>query len=849
MNFRHHACILLGSALTVATALSLGSCSDENPWAGAAGEGRITLHLTADPSVTDAAPSTRADGDLFAVPSAGDFKVRLSKSDGSYDRTWNSLAEFSAEESFPTGAYTLTAFYGDSETEGFEAPWFVGEERFSVLEAQSSEVEVTARLANSLVSVTYTDAFRSYFRSWSARLHSEGHSYVDYPAEESRPAFIAPGNVDLSLDLVRPDGKSVTVQPASFAAVAATHYHVTVDVNSGNVGAAQLEIRFDDSLTLEDVTVDLTDELFSTPAPKVVAKGFTPGESFDILSGESAEGSKRFNVIAYGGLQEVMMTIASADFTPAFGHEVNLMTADPAVQAQIRDLGIDVRGIFNNPDRMAYVDVTALPAHLPEGEYEISICAKDNYLRQSEPVAVKFSASAVTAEVEPQAAVFGSNVASLQIDYNGSDPRADFSFKALDRHGAYKDCPVTDVQLSTRTRAIETKRYIFTITLPDTERESIPVKVYLKGREHADVSVPVILPEFTLDADPFARRVALRVNATGGTTSAITNMLHIYDAQGLIDESRISRYPETGVITVSGFEPSTAYTLSASLLTTRDASSHSVSVTTEAATALANGNFSATHDFLKDFEIQVGGEYRPALITYTNWSKISVSEPDGWATVNQKTCWTGAANINTWFCVPSTMMSSGAVTLRNVAYDHNGTTPARDKGTTGWATSENRNVPTFTTRAAGELFLGSYSFDGTEHRVDGIAFASRPTSVSFDYSYSPIDGDTGVATIELIAADGTSLGSATLDLTASATSKRVTMTVPSYRFGLKAAKMRLGFKSSKGSAPTHTPTGDELDEASSTLPVTPYKHWLDTNSYHAFASGSVLTIDNVTLNY
>jgi hypothetical protein len=80
--------------------------------------------------------------------------------------------------------------------------------------------------------------------------------------------------------------------------------------------------------------------------------------------------------------------------------------------------------------------------------------------------------------------------------------------------------------------------------------------------------------------------------------------------------------------------------------------------------------------------------------------------------------------------------------------------------------------------------------------------------------------------------------------------KSYTLDLPAYAFGSKAAKIQVGFRSTaKGTTPTVTiPTGSALKESGVSL-NTNYYYTLSANTYHALATGSVLTLDNVKLNY
>lgn len=835
-------------------ALGLGACSDENPWGLQQGEGGISLKLSASADVKDAIPVLRSGAPTLEAPDVANFGVSLTNLSTTEVQTWSTVADFNAQNSFRTGSYTLAAFYGSPEDEGFEKPYFYGETEVMVLEGRQATAEVTARLANSMVSVDYTDGFKNYFKDYKVTVHSDGHSYIDFAADETRPAFVAPGEVSIAVDVTNPSGKSVTLQPAAFPAAAAHHYHVTFDVNTGIAGQAQLQITFDDTVESEDVTIDLTDELFSSAAPAVATEGFENGEVVEALSGNSAaKDALRFNVIARGGITSATLTISGNGFTPSFGNEIDLVTATDSQQKAIADLGIKVLGLYKNPSAMAYVDVTELPKHLPEGSFAVSLVVKDAYTRISEPATLNITTVPVVVESTPGSAIFGTNQATLTIDYNGANPEKNFSFKALANTGTYKDVQIVSVNESTRTRSFETKSYIFTITLPDTDRDEIPVKVFFNGAERQEAVIPVVKPEYDIQVDAFSNYAKVMVVPENTSDlAAVVNVLKLFKDGTKIADSAISRNNESGIITISGLTPSATFTLGETL--TGSTPNKTVNVTTEAQTDVPNGDFSAVHETINKSDVDISGKYS-YTVGYQATVTMQRSEADNWASINAKTCWFDCPGaINTWFQVPSTYVENGQVVIRNVAYDHNGVKPADMR--TGIAQTHwyNTNVPTFTTAAAGELFLGEYSFDGSEHRTNGISFASRPTSVSFDYKYVPTESDTALVEVSILDASGNVIAYGTSNLTSASSMRSSSVVLPSYPFGKKAAKLCIRFLSSNSGSGVlnyiHIPSGSELSEGHGALNFgNTANSNRAVNDYHALATGSVLTVDNVKLNY
>lgn len=834
-----------GIFVTAAAVVALGfqSCSDENPWSGSQGMGGIRLTLTPSPDYVEGAPSTRAPESLFTVPDVADFSLRLDKIDGSYSKEWTSLSDFENEEGFPTGAYTLTAYYGSLEDEGFEKPHFLGSEQLTVLEDRETPVDIEAAIANTLVSIEYTDAFKSYFSSWSAEVHSEGHAYNPVPGDETRPVFVAPGSLGIAVDFTDKSNRNAKVQAASFEALARHHYHVTIDVNNGNVGTAQIVISFDDTVEEENVYIDLTDELFTTPAPTLKPEGFSDGQTIEYLEGSPVESSLVLNAMARAGISSAVLTISSETFTPAFGKEIDLCTATPAQQEQLRALGVSATGFYKNPGVFGIIDLTALTNALPAGRHTVSMIVKDKFNRVSDPVSITFSSEAVALELSAEPSVFGTNEAIVTVSYNGADPSSDLSFKAMDSMGGYVDAPVISSVKNVRTRALPVNKYMITIRIPETDRNPIPVKVFYKGEEKASFEIDVVVPTYTQEIDAFAKKAVVKVTADDlKMQTAVINAIRPILTGANASSATFSRDASKGLLVISNLTPASEYSMTLSLGPVKKEVG---SFKTENASDVPNGDFSATDHIAFD-NLAIGGTYNVDAFgikrSYTHHSSISRDVPQGWATLNDLTCWSGSSNMNTWFLVPSTYVENGQTVVRSVGYHHNGASPAGSGGNFN-TKYYCENAPTTLERSAGELFLGEYTFAGG--RTDGISFSSRPSSLSFDYKYAPYGAETAEVSVIVSDASGKVISSKTETLASNSSMTAKTVSLPAYSFGSKAARIQVLFRSTSGSEiGLNIPSGTQLNEGLGLGNGTK-----EANDYKAYAVGSVLTVDNVKLNY
>lgn len=847
------------SVLAVTFLLGVASCSDDNPWMeGNDTQGAIKLSLSTDASVKEVAPQTRAedvaDG-LFTVPAKEDFKIHLKRADGSTHTHLfhDEFVTYTEQNTFPVGLYTLLAYAGKMEDEGFDKPYFEGVKELTVLENHTTEVQVEARLANSMVSVEYTDAFKHYMKDYSATVHSEGNSYIDIPKEENKPVFLVPGKVSLAIDFTDQQNRQLKLQPADITAKPGTHHHVTVDVNQGNTGDAELKISFSEELEEEIVTIDLTDELFTAPAPKVNLTADNTEDvggvpSIEFLAGEAPEGNYRFTVISYGTVKSVKLTVKNL-----LNEDLELINASQALQDQLAGLGFDIKGLFRNPDKMAFIDFAKLARHLSGGEYEISVVATDMIGRVSDVSRIKINCIPATVNVNEESSVAfsGNYQAYVVVNYNGSKPADDITFQARNRAGMFEDARVLSCKEYTGTRSIEGKDYIFKLQLPDFGTHNPEdIVVYLHGVKAATAKLPVEIP-VSFEADAFAGKVLFKIhgNSEEEIQYALQNV-RISDGSSELDESRITRDSATGIITVKGLDSYKAYTFNFSAYD-KDGTTTSTEFTTEPENQIPNGDFSSAKGLLSVDPINVGGEFEINFIGFksTSQSKSSISRalPDNWATLNDLTCYSGAVNNNTWFKVPSTWVEDGRAVIQSVGYHHNGVSPAK---TTSMTTYYNTKAPDELKRSTGELFLGSYTYGSNgEIRKDGINWSTRPSYLTFDYTYTPQGTESGEAYISVLGENGEVLSSQTVELTSEG--GNATVELSGYQFGKKAQSIVLGFRSTKkGSEPNLLiPTDSALKEDEITSSNYLLNPVISTNNYHAFAAGSRLTVDNIVLGY
>lgn len=856
------------SLLSAASLMLAGGCADENPWATAKqDQGSIHLTLGADTDLATSKPQFRSTGNsgsdnlrnYIEVPEASDFSIRLEKADGSYSKTWTNLQSFldyTGEHTFDVGAYSLTAYYGEEGRQDFDSPYMEASASFNVLSGKTQEVDLTAELKNSMVKVNYTDAFKNYMSSYHARLHTEGRSDdILYHDGEQRCAFIEPNSATLAVHFTtKESGVNSSKIIGNFAPMAKTLHNVTFDIVPNRNGDATLSVSFDDSLEEDNIEIDLTEELLTTAAPTIkFSEGYFDGQTIDMLANTAMSTPLRLDVYAPGEIKSASLIVESTNFTPSWGGEINLTGISAEQKQQLNSCGIAFEG-FGSADKpagkFAAIDFTNFNKYLGKGSHKVSLLVTDKNDCVSETASFTINSEEITVDIvgQPRMGYCGEE-ATVSVDYNGQNP-GDLEFRTYSVTGAAVVMSVKSWSEDTSTRGFEKRRYTFTLGLPDTAIAAcdyMNFDIYQSGTtKKASGKIEIDVPDYTLDYDAFSHYVLIRVNMAQHPELREAAMRHIRIAlDGETVSSNILRDYSTGIITIGGLTKSTIYGVKSSITSDQTVNTNG-SFKTEDALEVPNGNFNGHGEKLEMSDLQVGGQYKVSPANYTIKSSFSYTLPADWATVNDLTAWEGSTNKNTWFIVPSSWLDTNENMgyMRNVGYSHNGTTPATSGGAFNTKYyCENTPSESELSKAAGELFLGTYSFNGTESRSEGIGFASRPNSISFDYDYTPTGSDEGYAHIKLTGTDGETLAEKTYALPSGQGS--IHLPIDYQHFGSKASMLAVSFKSSNQATPPITiPTGKALSEGISLGSKT-----IGANTYHALATGSILKIDNVTANY
>lgn len=836
------------------TMLSLASCSNDDS-SSFIGSGQITPSLSIDRKVLSVAlPGTEDNGGLSSDLSPDDFSVTLTSIDGAYSKTWSKLGDFPYDDVFKIGTYDIEAYHGDLDKEGFESPYYRGCQRFSVKEAETSVVEISCKLSNSIITVDYSEAFRGYFSDFATTFHSEGGGYFIYSGSETRNLYMKPGDISLSVTVKQPNGLESTFVPQTvIKALPQHHYRVHLDVNDGEMGTASLVLSFDDSTEMEDVVIDLSDDIMSVPSPEIITRGFSSGEPVQMVEGVMPSNPLTVMLSAQGGLKSVKFSCRNASLQQAgLPSELDLMKATADQQSVLNSLGLNVKGLWRNPDKMAEIDFSGFLTNIiPDNRDEnviFSLMVIDRYDKASQPSSLVVSYTEVDVRVNASAPILlGHSSGAIDVSAVNADLNPNLISLYVKTDDVWTVSPVSDIA------PLNEGAWRLTFNAPHGNRP-FHVQVMYNGTLKKTLVMDRAVPEYLMKVDPFACSAVVKFeHADPSVVSAITRYSDIMTPDGRKIKI-VKRQPSEGLVTLAGLTPSSYYQIKAVALSDDDTQFvPSVRFVTESKASVPNGDFEDARLVKEYNNIPSGGRYSQTHVGIYNhqnhWSGQLYLPDGGWTTVNDKTMCAAAKHKNTWYQQLSAMIvgdsksGSKAMRLTSVAWDPAGE-PIKDYAQNpGEFLSYNPNVPKISYRAAGKLFLGRYNYspdDNKEIYEEGIAFSSRPSALTGYYKYLPASHhplDNGIAEVMLLnISDGreTVVASGAVSLTLSHDYTSFSVPLKYTEFGLKPNTLRIMFASSStiGSIEQETMAVTTIDD------------------YEAGASrGSSLWIDNLSFAY
>jgi len=831
-----------------AAALGLCSCSDD-VYNHGIGSGIIEPAVTVDTGVRPGGDVT-VPADIVTEPAQADFRIYVTDSDG-LTSLWESNTASGIQQRLLPGVYNVSAIAGTSGAEGFSSPCFSADTTVTVTDGATTVIPLTARLANTLVRIAFDPSLNEAFASYSATVHSRSGHYCPYQASDAGPLFLRPGDITVSLDVALPDGRSANFNLIEIpSAEASTYYSVEIAASS---------LRATPSVTAtassgQTATVILSDDFLNARPPSLTASGFTSGVTLDLDEGAMPSETLRASVEA-NDLRHLILTGIAPTLGSTFATEIDLLDLTPAQADSLAFYGITMSGIDKGRTDSGTIDFTRVVTHLryvPDAiPSTFSLVAVDGSGLVSQPLVLAVDIRPVDLRIESVSdAVIGIDLARMVVASSSPSLEGNLTVQAFDNaRRQWTDLEITSIEPDG-----DPNLWGVTFRVPEGLDE-VATRILYCDQERGTFTIGRVSPSYALEADPFALHARIVVEAEDPSmTGIVASAIQFFDESGA-RLPLVERNPSEGAITLSGLDPDKAYTLRTSLLPDPSDADFGpgLSFRTETASQLPNADFEDVRfRALVYKDMPSGGRYSQNTVEIYNRQNYTSFEhhlPKEWADVNSKTFNRAATNHNTWYLAPSTYSVTDAysgayaVRLDCVGYSLNGEPIPNYCQTTTPYTDYSLNVPQQFSRAAGRLFLGSYSFDAateTESYSEGVRFGSRPSALNGFYKFVASAAnlhDNALVRVEVLGnLDGADVVIARGEMRLSTALSYTAFTIPlAYsRFGEKATSIRIMFAASDA-------IGD-IESETREIDVSPFPA-------SATLRGSSLWIDNLSFSY
>lgn len=196
-----------------------------------------------------------------AAPVVDEFNVHLYQADGTEVMSFENVTDLPADIELVTGDYYVMAYSDNEQAAEFENPYYHGiSDVFTISSNMQQNVEVNCTLANTIVSVLYSDNIINNFTAYVTTVSTSAGSLV-FISSETRWGYFESLPLEILAELTyeKPDGSpgSTTMTGAIPAPLANRHYEIVVDATIDE-GMASFQVIMDETAVALEV-INLSD--------------------------------------------------------------------------------------------------------------------------------------------------------------------------------------------------------------------------------------------------------------------------------------------------------------------------------------------------------------------------------------------------------------------------------------------------------------------------------------------------------------------------------------------------------------------------------------------------------------
>lgn len=348
----------------------MGSCNDQYNAQDAAGEGRLMLRATVSTDLT----KSRALTDEESQKLADECLIWISGEKGLV-RKYEGISAVPNEGIWLVGGgYVAEAWAGDSVPASWDARYYKGVEPFNISGGGTTQVNLTCGIANTAVSVKYTDGVDAALSGYTLTV---GHSCgkLTWEGRDERRGYFMMNSRDKDLAYTltgtKEDGSTYTLEGKIEAVKPATEYVLNVKYEGIDVenGGAYFKIEVDES------TIDVAEEIVIVSAPKII--GLYDRDLAEPIYAEM-RGLERqgFYIAAAAPLTSVQVSAPAMDHL--LGGSFDLVKAPQDVLDDLYSKGVHTQLVTDETEGRYNMKINfekELLDQLENGTYEITVNA------------------------------------------------------------------------------------------------------------------------------------------------------------------------------------------------------------------------------------------------------------------------------------------------------------------------------------------------------------------------------------------------------------------------------------------------------------------------------------------
>ena len=201
-----------------------------------------------------------------------------------------------------------------------------------------------------------------------------------------RAAYVKPGTITVYANVKKQNGQSAKLNVLDIdEAKAREFYRLKLDIDAGS---ATLKISFDDTTVEKPIEINVSDDILNMQPPFFTASGYSSGEIQEVKEGSSISPLSML-ITARNGIKKCVLTTQSTSLL-AQGWPASIDLVNPKGEdlEKMKTLGLSMRGLSTNVDKMATLDFSEVISNLQyiggDDENTFSIVVTDRIGRVNE---------------------------------------------------------------------------------------------------------------------------------------------------------------------------------------------------------------------------------------------------------------------------------------------------------------------------------------------------------------------------------------------------------------------------------------------------------------------------------